>query len=506
MEEVEVLDNGIVQALINMGGQKMIFYCSFNNDGCAIIGFSKGAENLTGYTKTEVIGKPDSILYSPQDLENIKTLEKEMIISKQGFQTQVNVLSKSGILIPVDMSIEPVLNSSMEIIGTLVIAIDLRKSRSNSIKISESEEKFRTLFERSSDALLILDGDRFTDYNPAVLKMLGATKAEIIETPPWKLSPEYQPDGRLSEEKAMEMIEKAWKKGSHSFEWIHKRMNGEDFPVEVILTSVSFGEKTVLYTVWRDIAKRKKAERELLKAKEKAEKSDQLKSAFVANMSHEIRTPMNSILGFSELLGDNSLTNNERKKFTGIIQSSSDQLLSIISDIIDISKIEAHQMVLEPQKVNLDIFFSQLFEQYTLIIQNSDKKDLVFSRICEGKTCHIPIWVDPNRFRQIINNLLDNAIKFTPKGEISFGCAVGQPGFIKFVVKDTGVGIPEDKVNMIFNRFFQNKNQEQVVGGTGLGLSICRSLVEMMGGEIGVNSVENHGSEFWFTIPEKLQE
>jgi PAS domain S-box-containing protein len=239
---------------------------------------------------------------------------------------------------------------------------------------------------------------------------------------------------------------------------------------------------------------------ELIKAKEKAEESDRLKSTFLANMSHEIRTPMNGIIGFSGLLVKKGISDEKREKYLDIINSSAHQLLRIISDIVDISKIEAGQMNINREKCHLPQLLSQMSQRFEMELKSKNKEHV---KIQYSSTKSIEyIHTDQIRLEQILSNLLGNAIKFTEKGVIDFGYQhIPESNTILFYVKDTGIGIPAQQQQSIFERFRQADNQaSRKYGGTGLGLSISRGLVDLLGGKIWVDSEENKGSTFYFTL------
>ncbi|MEA3504090.1 MAG: ATP-binding protein [Bacteroidota bacterium] len=246
-------------------------------------------------------------------------------------------------------------------------------------------------------------------------------------------------------------------------------------------------------------------EKELIKAKEKAEESDRLKSAFLTNMSHEIRTPMNGILGFTGLLKEPQLTGNEKEKYIQVIEKSGNRMLNTINDIIDISKIESGQVEVANSEVSVN---SVLKEQYNFFYQQVRSKGLELNYKSSLTDSEARIITDPHKLEGILTNLLKNAVKYTKTGEITMGCrlkdkAVKEDGkFIEFYVKDTGIGVPADRVEAIFNRFEQADIADtRVFEGSGLGLAISKSYVEMLGGEIGVSSKEGLGSTFTFSIP-----
>ncbi|MFI1773028.1 ATP-binding protein [Thalassobellus citreus] len=239
--------------------------------------------------------------------------------------------------------------------------------------------------------------------------------------------------------------------------------------------------------------------KQLVIEKEKAENSEQLKSAFLANMSHEIRTPMNTILGFSNLLKEDNLEKKEKQQFIGLIQDSGKRLLSIISDVVDISKINSNQLKICIDTCNLNEVIDSLYYQFSLHpkakrVSIKTKKDL------SDNECFIK--TDKNRLMQILSNLLENALKFTTEGTIKFGYCI-EDDFIQFFVKDTGVGIDEKYREFVFDRFSQIVNGKSNEEGNGLGLSIAKGLVELLGGEIWIDSNTEKGSKFMFKLPFK---
>lgn len=237
-------------------------------------------------------------------------------------------------------------------------------------------------------------------------------------------------------------------------------------------------------------------------AKEKAEESDRFKSAFLANISHEIRTPMNGILGFTELLSENDISDDKRKRYLSIVKERGHYLLGVINDIIDVSKIETGHIDLRLEPTSVNELFDDLFNNY-FHLANLKNLNLV-------KTISLPdhdsiMLADRQKLKQILDNLMSNALKFTQKGKVEFGYYL-KDDFIQFYVKDTGIGLSESETEVIFDRFNQaNKSIGQKYGGTGLGLSIVKAYVEKMGGQIWVNSIKKEGSTFKFTIPYQPQ-
>ena len=240
------------------------------------------------------------------------------------------------------------------------------------------------------------------------------------------------------------------------------------------------------------ITRRKKMELELLSAKNRAEESNRLKSAFLANMSHEIRTPLNAIVGFSNILSSTDKLE-EKQEYVAIIENNNTLLLQLINDILDISKIEAGTLEFIYTDFNVNDMMYELEQTFRLRV-----KDKPIEIICEISLPFCHIHSEKNRLMQVLINMLTNAVKFTEQGSISLGYREQQDGMLYFYVTDTGCGIPQDKKEMVFGRFIKLNSFQQ---GTGLGLSICETIVNKLGGRIGVDSVEGSGSRFWFTIP-----
>jgi signal transduction histidine kinase/DNA-binding response OmpR family regulator len=256
-----------------------------------------------------------------------------------------------------------------------------------------------------------------------------------------------------------------------------------------------------------DITTIKESEQQLIKSKEKAEEADRLKSAFLANMSHEIRTPMNAILGFTDILIKQEFDHERQIEFLQIIQQRSNDLLQIINDILDSSRIEVGQMDIFESNGDLSELFDEIYQFYmTREFFIDNKKAIDLRKKLSLKPKQQQVVMDFTRIKQILCNFIDNAFKFTISGYIEFGCSLtNENELLLFYVKDTGIGIPKDKHGIIFDRFRQADETflTKKTGGTGLGLSISKSLVELMNGKIWVESSLNNGSCFFFSLPYK---
>lgn len=267
---------------------------------------------------------------------------------------------------------------------------------------------------------------------------------------------------------------------------------------DIVHKSMLFNGEKALMEIFIETTERKKFENEIIKAKEKAQESDRLKSAFLANMSHEIRTPMNGILGFTELLKEPGLTGEDQSRYIDIITRSGDRMLNTVNDIIEISKIETGQIIISKQKMNVRRHLQTLYQFFELEAKN---KGLQLSLDSQIKDEESEIITDKSKLSSILTNLIKNALKFTEQGFLKIG-GQRKDDNIEFYIQDSGIGIPGNRLEAIFNRFEQaDIDDEKVFEGSGLGLAISKSYVEMLGGKIWVESTVNSGTTFYFTIP-----
>lgn len=359
-----------------------------------------------------------------------------------------------------------------------------------------SEKKFRTMFENSQvgQVMVSYKSSKIVNANAAFEKMFNLRVERLIDS--------SLVDCQLIEKDEMSVIleELAEKKELKNRETEFMK----DKKLIYCLLSANimeiFHDKCIMFSLI-DITVQKELEKDLIKAKEKAEEADRLKSAFLANMSHEIRSPMNGIVGFSNLLNTMKLDEEKKIKFTNIIQNNSNQLLNLINDIIDISKIEAGQLKISYNAANINKILKELQVRFELE-RKSLKKTNVKIKLSVELDDEVAIYiVDIYRLQQVLTNLLNNSLKFTDNGFIEMGYHVKQ-GYLKFYVRDTGVGISKDKQELIFERFRQAEVfTASKYGGTGLGLTISKGIIDLMGGAIWVESEENVGTTFYFNLP-----
>jgi PAS domain S-box-containing protein len=360
--------------------------------------------------------------------------------------------------------------------------------------LEESEAKYRLMVDLSPDAIVIHSVNGILFANATALKLLGTDSLERINRLPAMafVHPDYR-------ENAIKRIKKSYKTGEPSEYVMEKYINldGRVIDVEVISFPVNYQGKPAIQSILRDISYRKIAEAELIKAKEKAEESDRLKSAFLQNISHEIRTPMNAIIGFAALLNEPGLDEQSRKSYAEIITQSSNQLLTTVIDIIEISNIEAGIFQFERSEINLNELMDRVYQKFEPKI-NGKKIKFSLKKVLPDEEA--TIITDNTKLDQILSNLLSNAFKFTTHGQIDFGYAP-KDKYLLFYVSDTGIGIPENQHSMIFDHFYQvEPPASNLYEGTGLGLSISKAYVGLLGGKIWLRSEPGVGSVFYFTI------
>ncbi|MBN2612930.1 MAG: response regulator [Bacteroidales bacterium] len=395
--------------------------------------------------------------------------------------------------------------------SVLVFVLTLFLLRTKTTKaIDNSGEYFekrsmRLFFDYFNDAAYIYELDKynkpgkFLDVNQKMVEQLGYSKEELLQMYPYDILAPGAAEIIKRTEQELSKIR------HHYLEIDHINNLGKKFPVEVSLHLFDINGGKLVFGTVKDIREQKKYIRKLRKAKEKAEESDRLKSAFLSNMSHEIRTPMNGIIGFSELIVQENLDNEQRIAYSGLIKRCTVQLLSIVNDILDISKIETDQMTMIESNCSVN---SIMDCHYTELKQRISKRENIeIHYVKHFDNGNDRILSDQSRLHQVIGNLINNAEKFTFSGSIDFGYTLENNSNLKFWVKDTGIGIPDDKQEVVFERFRQaDDSNTREFGGTGLGLPIAKGIVEQMGGKIWIESEIGKGTSIFFTIPYKKAE
>jgi PAS domain S-box-containing protein len=384
-----------------------------------------------------------------------------------------------------------------------VIFEDITEKRKNELALNESTEKYKLIAENSADVLVMITHFSTLAYiSPSGINVLGYTNEEIMASDYLSLvHPDdiehYKKsfDDALKQKLAIFSVRYRFKHKSGKYIWLKS------------LVHISYDENNKMSNMLinsRDVSESVQYEEKLIKAKEKAEESDRLKTAFLANMSHEIRTPMNAIMGFSQLILNPNLDTDLRGRYAGIIRSRCSDLLHIIDDILDISRIESGQVVISEMDFKLGDLINEIQLVFDHKIKSISGKKIRLKPGKDQAMFDCTVKADYQRLKQIITNLIDNAIKFTNAGTIEFGCKLNNEANLLFYVKDSGIGIPIDKQALVFERFRQiDESITRSQGGNGLGLSICKGLVSLMSGNIGVESHEGKGSTFFFTIPYK---
>ena len=447
----------------------------------------------------ERLTHPDDL---PAELENVRRLQAGEI---SGFQMEKRYLRPDGSVVWGHLTVAAAMMGVEHGPYHLALVEDVTARKRVEELLRVSEERHRLLADNVADNIwtMSLDG-ALTYVNPSIEKLRGYTQAEVMQQ---SLAQILTGDSLARAQTALERLGASLRAGLPP-EPIREELelrckDGSTIWTEAIASPLldNKGKFVELLGVTRDISARKRAEAELRVAKEEAEAANRAKSEFLANMSHEIRTPMNGVIGMTGLLLDSDLSD-EQRRFAEAIRSSGEALLSLVNGILDLSKIEAGKLELEIVDFDLRALLDELAAPLAV---RAHHKNLEF--ICAAAPEIPPLVLgDPTRLRQILNNLAGNAVKFTDRGEICVQAGVvgetDDATVIRFAVRDTGIGIPAEKQQKLFEKFYQvDAAANRRHGGTGLGLAIAAELVKRMGGEIGVASTAGSGSEFWFTLP-----
>jgi len=359
--------------------------------------------------------------------------------------------------------------------------------------LQHSEDRFKTLFAEHSAVKLIIDAStaNIIDANQAAADFYGWSIEELR-------SMNMVDINTTCPEQAQLAIEKSRLSGTHPVIFQHRLADGSFRTVEAYATKINVEGKDVFYAIIHDITLQKQMHDELVAAKEKAEETDRLKSAFLATITHELRTPMNGILGFSELLMDPELPQEESVEFIDLIHQSGLRLLTLINELIDLARIEAGETMVQQDDTNVNMLLKDLTAFFKLEIHKKGLRLTCTPGLSDSESI---IKTDSAKLTQVLTNLVNNALKFTFTGGIDIGYTM-QNGILEFYVKDSGIGIPVAMQEKIFERFIQVDNPlTRQIEGSGLGLSIAKGYVAMLGGAIRLESVEGEGTTFTFTIP-----
>jgi PAS domain S-box-containing protein len=494
-----------------------------------ITSWNAGATRIFGYEAEEAIGKPIALLAWPGEEQQIESFLEKLRRGERVDHFEVARKHKSGRKIFVSLSLSPIEDANGTVIGIAKIARDItqRKAAEEAIAFNETklrvlaeqsataraeataERRFRELIENAPDAIVQVDAaGRIVIANRTAETMFGYSREELAACGVDALVPEAV-RGQHAERRAGFAAAGVSRPMGAGLELLARRKDGSTFPVEISLSPVRTEGGVHVTAVIRDVTQRRETEervrllqesymRELETRHKEAERLNRLKSGFMASVSHELRTPLHTIIGFAELLEEEtvSVLSEKQKRFLRHIHGDSEHLLGLINDVLDLSRIEAGGLNLHTERLELERIAVEAIQS---IRPYAESRSVTLR---EGDGLERAVLADPVRLRQILYNLLSNGAKFTqPGGEVRVDArAEGQ--LVRVTVSDTGMGIAAEECPRIFDKFYQvGFTPVGVREGTGLGLAICRQLVEMQGGTIWAESEVGKGSQFHFTLP-----
>ena len=477
--------------------------------------FNEFAQSFFGFTEKEILGRHVVGTIVPETEStgrDLRPLMERISGNPKKYETNVNEnMKKDGSKVWIAWTNKVLIDTSGQVSGVLSIGNDITEKRKTEQELLESEARYRVLLSNKVYAICIFDVKtrEFVDVNDAWLTLYGYGKNEVNALTISDVSAEL-------ENSQSKMVHSDETGAVFIPERTHRKKDGTLFTVELYAGPFVRKGKQLMYVVVRDITKQKQSENLLRQAKEEAESANRAKSAFLANMSHELRTPLNSIIGFSQLMTrDPSLSMEQQGNLSTIVKSG-EHLLSLINDVLEFSKIEAGRSALSRKEFDLHHMLFDLKEMFLL----RAKQKAIYLEFFQDKSVPRTVWADESKIRQILINLLGNAVKFTETGGISVHVSASKrltnqsvetmekdttkvDTILNFEVMDTGMGIDEAEQENVFDAFFQTSQGEQVFHGTGLGLSISQKFVQMMSGDLFFTSKPGKGSTFSLNIPVK---
>ncbi len=455
---------------------------------CRMLGYSE--DELKTFTFRNFT-HPDYL--QMDEISLMKLVAEEIPI----YHTEKRYMRKDKSIIWGSSTISIIRNNNDEVQYFLAMVEDITSRKIAETELEKSFSLIKATLESTADGILVVDGSgKIVQYNQKFIDM-WKIPSSIIEMRDDEVAINYVLDQLLYPDLFVSLVKHLYTEPEIITSDLLEFRDGRVFERYSQPQKIS-GKSSGRVWSFRDITQKKKAEADLIAAKEKAEESDRLKTAFLHNVSHEIRTPMNAILGFSTLLTEPDTTEEERQQYIDIIFQSGGQLLSIINDIVDIANVESGQVKINVREMNLNASLRSLCEQFSYKDDHEAVKIILKQGLSDQASM---IRTDSTKLIQILSNLISNAKKFTKQGRINFGYTV-KDNYLEFFVKDTGIGILPEHHERIFERFYQVDNAiSRKFGGTGLGLSICKAYVELLGGRIWLNSKQGEGTEFHFSLP-----
>lgn len=465
-----------------------------------ILNWNEGLKKLKGYSEEEIIGKNYSVFFSDEDKANgvpeklIETAKKE-----KNAYVDTWVTRKGGSTFWGKISVVAIYENG-EVTGFLEITNDLTECK-------EHEEKFRKILRSAPDPLLLANSDGvILRLNKQVERVFGYNREELINQKVEILIPHRYREGHSSLRNGYFANPYTRPMGSN-LDLSGLKKNGEEFPAEISISPLHTDDEGLLTIITiRDITLRKELLDQVVEAKQKAEESNELKSAFLSTMTHELKTPLNHILGFSEIIL--GLTKEEEtSEYVRIIHKSGTELLAIIEDIFSLSQMKTENIKMRKESVKMSAFLITIKEFSDRLLSKSEKEDLINLTV-ESEDSDLmskKIVIDKYKVKQVIKNLVENAVKFTNKGAITINVYMHDDAFMAVSVKDTGIGIPDEKQETIFEFFRQGDNSlTRSHKGIGVSLTIAESIARALGGYIKLTSEVGKGSDFTFLFPTKL--
>lgn len=469
-----------------------------DNEG-RIVEFNPAAENTFGYTRENVVGREMASLIVPERHRDAhrKGMHRYFSTGESnvlGRRIEIEAQRRDGSVFPCELSIVAIESSDRP--GFVAYLRDITERRLGEEKLRQSEQSYRQLFENSSEGVFVIQDGRIVLANPAAERLLhgrgrhleGTSIQDLVAPEDWDRVRELHGRG-MRTEAAVRKMELRIRSGGASMRWF-----------EHSAVRIEWKGRPALLSFATDVTDRKQSEQDLRQAKEAAEVADRAKSDFIAKMSHEIRTPMNAVIGFSNLLAGSSLDPTQ-KRYVHLIEESAAHLLTIINDILDFSRLAAGRLDVEKHPFNI----RELVERAVDLAHGLPGGATLDISATIADDMPEMVLGDAGKLNQVLLNLLGNAVKFTDQGRITLTAGIverrGDAMRVRFQMRDTGIGISPATKAGLFKPFSQgNRPQAQSKGGTGLGLAICRQLVELMGGQIDVESESGHGSRFWFEL------